>query len=69
MNEALPKQVEQFRKRNPKIWQKFNELDDLCHDAGPLDQKTRRLVRLALSIGSGLEEVRIRPCAVLVPPA
>jgi len=55
MNKTLPKHVEQFRKRYPKIWQTFNELGDLCHDAGPLDEKTRRLVKLALSIGSGLE--------------
>jgi 4-carboxymuconolactone decarboxylase len=55
MNKALPKHVEQFRKRYPRIWQTFNELGNLCHDAGPLDEKTRRLVKLALSIGSGLE--------------
>jgi alkylhydroperoxidase/carboxymuconolactone decarboxylase family protein YurZ len=55
MNKALPKPVDQFRKQYPKIWETFNQLGDLCHDAGPLDEKTRRLLKLALSIGAGLE--------------
>jgi 4-carboxymuconolactone decarboxylase len=55
MAKALPKPVNQFSKRYPKIWQAFNELGERCHEAGPLDEKTRRLVKLALSIGAGLE--------------
>jgi 4-carboxymuconolactone decarboxylase len=54
-SKALPKPVGSFRKRYPKIWETFNQLGDLCHEAGPLDEKTRRLVKLALSIGAGLE--------------
>src|SRR5579859_5587440 len=55
MEKALPKPVDQFRKQYSKVWQAFNELGDRCHHAGPLDEKTRRLVKLALSIGAGLE--------------
>ncbi len=55
MNETLPKPVNQFCKRYPEIWKRFNQLGELCHEAGPLDEKTRRLVKLALSIGAGLE--------------
>jgi alkylhydroperoxidase/carboxymuconolactone decarboxylase family protein YurZ len=55
MNDTLPKPVNQFRKRYPEIWQTFNQLGDLCHEGGPLDEKTRRLIKLALSIGAGLE--------------
>lgn len=51
----LPKPVEDFRKRYPDVWTAFNELGDRCHSAGPLDEKTRRLVKVALSIGAGLE--------------
>jgi len=51
----LPKQVNQFSKQYPKIWEAFNELGERCHEAGPLDEKTRRLIKLALSIGAGLE--------------
>ncbi len=51
----LPKPVEEFKKRYPDVWKAFTQLGERCHDAGPLDEKTRRLVKLALSIGAGLE--------------
>jgi alkylhydroperoxidase/carboxymuconolactone decarboxylase family protein YurZ len=54
-SKALPKNVDEFRTRYPKIWETFNTLGDLCHDAGPLDLKTRCLVKLALSMGAGLQ--------------
>ena len=47
--------AEQIRKSYPKVWDRFTELADACHDAGPLDEKTRRLVKLALAIGAGTE--------------
>lgn len=53
--EQLPKAVQAFRKRYPEVWKAFNELGDRCHAAGPLDEKTRRLVKIALSMGAGLE--------------
>jgi 4-carboxymuconolactone decarboxylase len=55
VSKQLPKAVNQFRKRHPKVWKAFNELGERCHEAGPLDEKSRRLVKLALSIGAGLE--------------
>jgi alkylhydroperoxidase/carboxymuconolactone decarboxylase family protein YurZ len=51
----LPKAVNEFRKRHPNVWKAFNELGDRCHEGGPLDEKSRRLVKLALAIGAGLE--------------
>lgn len=51
----LPKTVKQFSIQYPKIWEAFNELGERCHQGGPLDEKTRRLIKLALSIGAGLE--------------
>ena len=53
--ESLPKAVNQFRKKHKKVWKAFNELGESCHQAGPLDEKTRRLVKLALTVGAGLE--------------
>ena len=53
--ERLPKPVQDFRKLYPEVWKAFNELGDRCHAAGPLDEKTRRLVKVALSMGAGLE--------------
>ena len=55
MAKQLPKAVNQFRKSHPNVWKAFNELGDRCHEGGPLDEKTRRLVKLALAIGAGLE--------------
>ena len=55
MPESLPKAVNQFRKRHPEVWKAFNQLGEFSHQAGPLDEKSRRLVKLALSIGAGLE--------------
>lgn len=47
--------AEQIQNSYPKVWKRFTELADACHDAGPLDEKTRRLVKLALAIGAGTE--------------
>lgn len=55
MAESLPKALNQFRERHREVWNAFNELGESCHQAGPLDEKARRLVKLALSIGAGLE--------------
>lgn len=52
---ALPKPVELFKKAYPEIWKAFTELGERCHEAGPLDEKNRRLIKIALSIGAGLE--------------
>jgi alkylhydroperoxidase/carboxymuconolactone decarboxylase family protein YurZ len=55
MPRQIPKPVEELWRRYPGVWKAFNELGSLCHEAGPLDEKSRRLVKLALSIGAGLE--------------
>ncbi|HXE91696.1 MAG TPA: carboxymuconolactone decarboxylase family protein [Terriglobales bacterium] len=51
----LPSQFEQLKKDYPEVWKAFTELGDRCHHAGPLDDKTRRLIKLALAVGGGLE--------------
>jgi len=55
VSRELPKPIEEIRKLYPTVWKAFNDLGDRCHEAGPLDEKSRRLVKLALSIGAGLE--------------
>jgi len=52
---SLPEPVERFKKLYPEVWRAFDALGEQCHQAGPLDEKTRRLVKLALSLGAGLE--------------
>ena len=47
--------AEQIRVKYPKVWDAFTQLGEQCHAAGPLDEKTRRLVKLAIAIASGSE--------------
>ena len=47
--------AEKIRTRYPAVWQAFSNLAQACHDTGPLDEKTRRLVKLAIAVGAGTE--------------
>jgi len=51
----LPKAYEAFKRTYPEIWQAYERLGILSHETGPLDQKTRELIKLALAIGAKLE--------------
>ena len=51
MPAPLPENIESFRKQYPAVWEAFAALGEKCHESGPLDAKTRRLVKLALAIG------------------
>jgi 4-carboxymuconolactone decarboxylase len=51
----LPRAYESFKRNYPKIWEAYDKLGALSHAAGPLDEKTRELIKLALSIGAKLE--------------
>ncbi len=50
MQEALPNSVLSFEEKHPAVWGAFAKLGEACHETGPLDEKTRRLVKLALAI-------------------
>jgi alkylhydroperoxidase/carboxymuconolactone decarboxylase family protein YurZ len=50
MQEALPKSVSSFEKKHSAVWDAFAKLGEACHETGPLDEKTRRLVKLALAV-------------------
>lgn len=55
MAQQLPKPITEFKKLYPAVWKTFTQLGERCHEAGPLNERERRLVKLALSIGAGLE--------------
>jgi alkylhydroperoxidase/carboxymuconolactone decarboxylase family protein YurZ len=56
MNESLPPSVDEFRSRYPHVWDAFAALASKCHEeGGPLDERSRRLVKLALAVGAGHE--------------
>lgn len=51
----LPAAYEAFKRSYPKIWQGYDRLGALSHEAGPLDGKTRELVKLAMAVGAKME--------------
>lgn len=51
----LPKAFETFRKRHQRVYEAYEILGGTAHEAGPLDRKTRELVKLGMAIGGRLE--------------
>lgn len=53
--EELPSGAGQVARAYPEVWQAYAALGKTTAEAGPLDERTRRLVKLALSIGAASE--------------
>lgn len=53
--EDLPRLFKRFKEENPHITEAYETLGTVVHNAGPLDDKTRALIKIALSTGAGLE--------------
>ena len=51
----LPEPFQKLRQDHPKVHQAYEALANAVHEAGPLDERTRRLVKLAISVGARLE--------------
>jgi alkylhydroperoxidase/carboxymuconolactone decarboxylase family protein YurZ len=51
----LPAFAGSIAKRFPKVWDAYTKLGEETAAAGPLTERERRLVKLALAIGSGSE--------------
>ena len=51
----LPESYRAFQEEYAEIWQAYDQLGAAVHAAGPLDEKTRALVKLGLAIGSQQE--------------
>ena len=49
MNEYLPKPYETFVKEHPEVAEAYEKLGVACHTAGPLDDKTRHLIKLGIA--------------------
>lgn len=52
---AIPKRFKKFTANYPDVAQAYETLGDAVHAAGPLDKKTRALIKLSVSIGARLE--------------
>ena len=51
----LPIPFQRIREEFPEVAAAYDALGSAIHEAGPLDDKTRQLVKLALAVGAGLE--------------
>ena len=52
MSDQPPKHFTKFSKNYPEVAEAYSELGDAVHNAGPLDEKTRALIKIAISGGS-----------------
>ncbi len=54
-NTELPDVLREFAAKYPQVWEAYNRLGEATAQAGPLDERTQRLVKLAIAIGAGRE--------------
>lgn len=52
---GIPPALKEFAEKYAEVWSQYESLGDACHRAGPLDDKTRRLVKLAIAVGGRYE--------------
>ncbi len=53
--EQLPSGAGEIARAYPEVWAAYAALGKACAEAGPLDRRTARLVKLALAIGAPSE--------------
>lgn len=51
----LPGAARRIASGYPQVWEAFTALGQACGEAGPIDRRTHRLVKMALAVGAGLE--------------
>jgi alkylhydroperoxidase/carboxymuconolactone decarboxylase family protein YurZ len=51
----LPEPFQKLSKDHPAVSKAYEALAAAAHESGPLDERTRRLVKLAIAIGARLE--------------
>jgi len=55
MTDYLPEIYQQFGRRFPGVKESFDALGAAEHEAGPLSEKERRLVKLGIAVGAESE--------------
>jgi 4-carboxymuconolactone decarboxylase len=51
----LPQTFQKFTRDYPKVHEAYEALAKAAHQSGPLDDRTRQLVKLAISVGARME--------------
>lgn len=54
-SEELPSAAGDLAEEYPDVWAQYADLGEACSDAGPIDDETKHLVKLALAVGSQSE--------------
>lgn len=52
---GVPKRFKRFTEEFPQVADAYEKLGEAVHKAGPLDEKTRALIKLAISTGARME--------------
>ena len=55
MTKSMPGAAGALAEQHAGIWSAYSELGKACADAGPLTDRERRLVKLALAVGANSE--------------
>lgn len=55
INLKLPSRYQRFKKDHPKVFKAYSDLGNASQKAGPLNAKTRALVKLAIAVGARME--------------
>jgi len=51
----FPTEYTDLEKKYPEVAKTHHRMAEICHAAGPLDEKTRRLIKLSVAIGAQIK--------------
>ena len=51
----LPSTAGEFAEHHPEVWEAYADLGEVCAEAGPIDDETKRLVKLGLAVAAQSE--------------
>lgn len=52
---GIPRRYQKFTEDYPQVAEAYEKLGEAVHNAGPLDNKTRALIKLSISLGARME--------------
>jgi AhpD family alkylhydroperoxidase len=64
MKKALPKHFKKLVDKYPQVWEAHQKMTEACAETGPLDRKTRELIKVAIS-GAANQETALERHAIM----
>ena len=64
MKKALPKHFKKLVNKYPQVWEAHQKMTEACAETGPLDRKTRELIKVAIS-GAANQETALERHAIM----